>query len=245
MNRTAKLISIILSLTSVLIAQGVSADENKIRQNLSPILANTPIDSIKPSPIKGIYEVQLDDGQVLLADENGDYFIMGDVFQVSRGSVTNVSEKHRNMKRAVEIAAIAEKDMVVFAAENSQAIVTVFTDVDCGYCRKLHREVPELNKLGITVRYLAFPRAGIGSPSYQKIVSAWCAEDPPQALTDAKNGIKLDKAVCDNPVAKQYQLGQKIGITGTPALIFEDGTLVPGYIPAKKLADILMENKKS
>jgi len=96
--------------------------------------------------------------------------------------------------------------------------------------------VPELNRLGIAVRYLAYPRAGIDSNSYDKIVSAWCADDPQKAITLAKLGQEIDHATCDNPVAAQYELGNEIGVTGTPALVYEDGTMVPGYVPAEKLA---------
>jgi len=115
----------------------------------------------------------------------------------------------------------------------------VFTDIDCGYCRKLHGEIDQFNAKGITVRYLAFPRSGIGAPSYNKAVSVWCDKDPQAAMTRAKNGETLPKADCDNPVKEQYELGQLIGVQGTPAIIMEDGALLPGYVPAAKLAAAL------
>jgi thiol:disulfide interchange protein DsbC len=134
------------------------------------------------------------------------------------------------------LEALDESEMVVFAPENPQKTVTVFTDFDCTYCRKLHQEVPVLNELGIAVRYLAYPRAGVGSASYDKMVSAWCADDPNTALTDAKMGKAIPQKTCANPVAKQYRLGDDFGVTGTPALILEDGQLLPGYMPASALA---------
>ena len=121
-----------------------------------------------------------------------------------------------------------------------KATINVFTDIDCGFCRKLHKEVPSLNKLGIEVRYLAFPRAGVGSKSYQKAVTAWCADNPLTALTEYKNGVDKQIRECDkNPVAGQYQLGQTLGINGTPAIVLDDGTLVPGYRTADAIAKIL------
>ena len=117
--------------------------------------------------------------------------------------------------------------------------ITVFTDIDCGYCRKLHQEVPELNRLGIEVRYLAYPRAGLESESYDKIVSAWCADDQRLALTRAKTGKKIESRDCKNPVAQHFALGGAVGVTGTPSIIFEDGRLLPGYLPAERLAQQL------
>ena len=128
---------------------------------------------------------------------------------------------------------------LVFAATGKRkATISVFTDVDCDYCRKLHLEVPELNAMGVEVRYLAYPRAGVGSESYRKIVSAWCATDPNTALTALKAGKTITDNQCsDNPVADQYQLGQQMGISGTPAILLEDGRLLPGYMPAAQLAE--------
>jgi thiol:disulfide interchange protein DsbC len=131
--------------------------------------------------------------------------------------------------------------MIIFKpAGATKAIMNVFTDIDCGYCRKLHQEVAELNALGIEVRYLAYPRAGIPSASYDKIATAWCAQDQQQTLTKAKRGESVATAVCaDNPVAEHYALGQRIGVAGTPAIVLMDGTLIPGYQPAASFAQIL------
>jgi thiol:disulfide interchange protein DsbC len=129
--------------------------------------------------------------------------------------------------------------MVIFPATGTRkAVINVFTDVDCGFCQKLHQEVPELNRMGVEVRYLAYPRAGVGSPSYAKIVSAWCSQDRNLAITRLKAGESIPDATCENPVADQFELGQSIGVTGTPAIVLEDGTMVPGYQPAAQLAAI-------
>jgi thiol:disulfide interchange protein DsbC len=128
--------------------------------------------------------------------------------------------------------------MIIFAAAGeTRGTVTVFTDVDCFYCQKLHREVPALNEAGIEVRYLAYPREGLGGASYRKIATAWCADNPQQVLTQLKNRQAVADNVCPgNPVADQYKLGQQVGVNGTPALVLENGELVPGYMAADALA---------
>ncbi|MBK8993404.1 MAG: thioredoxin fold domain-containing protein [Gammaproteobacteria bacterium] len=194
----------------------------------------------RPSPMAGLYEVQVKGGPLLYIDADGRHFIAGDLFAVQKSGFVNLAEQGRQKERAELIAAVKPEDMIIFAPENPKATIAVFTDVDCGYCRKLHSEVAELNELGIAVHYLAFPRAGLGSPSFRKIASAWCAKDPGAALTSLKNGEEIPENVCaDNPVAAQILLGEKVGVNGTPALVLEDGTLVPGYRPAKDLAKLL------
>jgi thiol:disulfide interchange protein DsbC len=119
----------------------------------------------------------------------------------------------------------------------------VFTDTDCGYCQKLHSEVPELNRLGVEVRYVAFPRQGLQSPAYKELVSVWCAKDRQGAMNLAKTRQEVPAAECDNPVAKQYALGQMIGVSGTPAIVLANGKLIPGYQPAPQLAKLALEAK--
>jgi thiol:disulfide interchange protein DsbC len=137
-----------------------------------------------------------------------------------------------------------ESQMIVFPAKNEKHKVTVFTDIDCPYCVKLHRDMKDYNSEGITMRYMAYPRAGIGSNSYKKIVNVWCSDDKAKAMTDAKEGNKIANKSCDNPVAQQYQLGQALGVQGTPAIFLEDGTSLPGYVPPKRLAEVLKNNSQ-
>ena len=194
----------------------------------------------RPSPMHGLFEVQVKGGPLLYVSGDGTHFIAGELFEVQESGFVNLAEQALLKPRAELIAAVRPEDMIIFAPQNPKATITVFTDVDCGYCRKLHNEIAELNDLGIAVRYLAFPRAGLGSPSFRKIASAWCAKDPRAALTSLKNGEEIPENVCaDNPVAAQMLLGEKVGVNGTPALVLEDGTLVPGYRPAKELAKLL------
>jgi thiol:disulfide interchange protein DsbC len=132
--------------------------------------------------------------------------------------------------------------MVVFAPKAPKTHITVFTDTDCGYCQKLHSEVPELNRLGVEVRYVAFPRQGLNSPAAKELVSVWCAKDQQDAMNRAKTRQSVADASCDNPVAKQYQLGQMIGVNGTPAIVLANGKMIPGYQPAPQLAKIALES---
>ena len=196
---------------------------------------------IQASPISGISMVQVENGPLLYVYNDGEFFFDGDLYQVGKGRFINLKEQALTAVRKDLLAEIPLEEMIVFTpAAPVQGVINVFTDVDCGYCRKLHKEVPELNAMGIEVRYLAFPRAGIGSASYQKVASAWCADKPRQALTALKNGKEIEQNVCaDNPVAKQYNLGQQMGVNGTPAIVLADGSLIPGYRPAADLARVL------
>jgi thiol:disulfide interchange protein DsbC len=196
---------------------------------------------IQASPIAGISMVQVENGPLLYVYNEGEFFFDGDLYQVGKGRFINLKEQALAAVRKDLLADIPLKDMLVFSPQTPvKGVVNVFTDVDCGYCRKLHKEVPDLNAMGIEVRYLAFPRAGIDSASYQKIASAWCADEPQEALTALKNGKDIEQNVCaDNPVAKHYKLGQQMGVNGTPAIVLADGSLIPGYRPAADLARVL------
>jgi thiol:disulfide interchange protein DsbC len=209
-----------------------------IRQRLAEAVPGLTIVDVRPSPIVGVYEVESNNPQVIYISSDGQYFVAGDIYEVREGRISNLAEQRRETNRAQLINSVPEDQMVVFGPKNGdvKAKVTVFTDVDCGYCRKLHLEVPKLNQLGVQVNYMAFPRAGIHSGSYEKMVSVWCADDRENAMTIAKSGKVPEPKTCVNPVAEQYELGQKVGISGTPAIILRDGRLIPGYLPAASLA---------
>ncbi len=192
------------------------------------------------SSMPGFYEVNVKGGPTLYVSSDGAFFVAGDLFAIGPGGFVNLAEQKRDADRRQAIASLNPADMIVFAPPNPKATITVFTDVDCGFCRKFHQEVPQLNAMGIAVHYLAFPRAGLGSASFRKIATAWCSADRGATLTRMKNGENIPDNVCDgNPVAAQYALGEQLGVTGTPALMLEDGTLIPGYQPAAELARLL------
>ena len=197
---------------------------------------------VRESPIGGLYEVEVDGGNTLFVSEDGNHFVFGDLYQVKTGGLVNLSEQRRTTQRAKVMEAQNIDDMIVFSPKGeTKAYIYVFTDVDCGYCRKLHNDVPELNKRGIEVRYLAFPRAGLNSLGYRKIATAWCAEDRNKTLTALKNRENVPLNVCkNNPVAEQYKLGNEvIDVRGTPTIVMQDGSVVPGYLPPDTMVKAL------
>ena len=226
----------LLLISSFVASSSYAKSQEEVKAWLLQARPDIPIESITDGQIKGFYTLNLTGGTVLHITQDGQYFFTGDLYQVTESDLVNLTETSRNGKRKTLLDAMDESDMLVFAPEHVKRTVTVFTDVDCGYCRKLHNEVPAMNELGIAVRYLAYPRAGIGSPTYNTMVSVWCSDDPNAALTKAKAGETIPEKTCDNPVAKEYQLGGELGVNGTPALVLEDGTLLPGYLPADALA---------
>lgn len=195
--------------------------------------------SVRASSIAGLYEAMMGT-EVVYISRDGRHFMMGSIYETN--TRRNLTEERRNKLRIAAINAIDERDMVVFApSEKSKYTINVFTDVNCGYCSRFHNDVPELNKAGVKVRYLAFPRAGIGSETYKTMQSVWCAENQQQAMTDAKARRDVKPAKCNNPIAQQYELGKRVGVAGTPTLILPDGELVGGYLPAKRLISYLKE----
>lgn len=215
------------------------AATNTIMQKLMAANENIRVRQIKPTVIPGMYEVQIMGKGIIYMEETGNYFIDGKMLQIKGKEVVNITDESMIGVRHDLMASVNKDDTIVFSpAGEVKASVSVFTDVDCGFCQKLHKEVPALNEMGIEVRYLAYPRAGINSPSYRKIASAWCADNRQEALTKLKNREEIAMNVCDgNPVAAQYELGQQVGLTGTPAIVLDNGELIPGYMPAKNLAE--------
>lgn len=219
-------------------AQADNAVDAKIRSAMNEVLPGAVPDSIVAAPIKGLYEVAYGP-KLFYVSADGRYLISGDMYDLKQRS--NLTEEYRSKARVQAIDALGKKAMIVYPARGKvKHTITVFTDLDCPYCRKLHEGMKEMNDLGITVRYLAFPRAGIPSSSYDKAVSIWCAPDPAKAMTLATDDGKIVSRTCaDNPVKKEYMLGELLGVTGTPSIVLADGTLLPGYLPPKRLAQLL------
>ncbi len=218
--------------------------DQSIRSTLTKLQPDMPIEAIAESPMNGLYQVHLKGGRLLYASADGQFLLQGNLYQVKGDDAVNLTRKAESTGVAKEINAIPLSEMVVFSPkEPAKAHITVFTDTDCGYCQKLHSEVPELNRRGIEVRYLAFPRQGVGSHGYNTLVSVWCAKDRQEAMDSAKSREELPAAKCDNPVAKQYELGQMVGVNGTPSIILGNGEMIPGYQPAPQLAEIALKAK--
>jgi thiol:disulfide interchange protein DsbC len=204
--------------------------------------AGSKVEDLKPSPIPGIYEfTQGADVSYLTAD--GKYFLDGNVYDMATRE--NLTEALRTHARLQLINAVPESQMVIFSPKNPLYTITVFTDVDCQYCRKLHSEMAELNKLGVRVRYLFYPRTGPNTESWRKAEVVWCSADRNEALTRAKAGGQLDmnKTCGPTPVAREYALGQAIGVRGTPAILTENGDFINGYMPPRELLQTIKDLK--
>lgn len=223
----------LLSTSQVALADDFSAAKKKIESTLG-----LSISAIADSPVPGLIQLVTDRG-LFYATEDGTYFLQARVF--------NLDEDMRNETEValadIRLAGVDDfKDSVIeFKAKDEKYVVNIFTDTTCGYCRKLHNQIKDYNDLGITVRYLAFPRGGVNSGSYDNLVSVWCAEDQQKAMTAAQSGSDIDSQTCANQVAQQYQFGQKIGVNGTPNIILPDGSIIPGYQPPKNLEQALKQ----
>jgi thiol:disulfide interchange protein DsbC len=206
--------------------------EARARDALRSLNPQIQVDRIGAAPMPGFREAIVG-GQVVYISDDGKYLLQGKLFDVA--SKTDLGEESMAKLRAELLGTIPMSDRIVFAPPAAKHTVVVFTDVECGYCRKLHSEIAEINKRGIAVQYLAFPRMGLGSEDYRKMVAVWCADDRRQALTDAKNDKPVPMKTCRTPVDMQYHLGQRMGLTGTPMILATDGTQIAGYLPPDQL----------
>jgi len=203
---------------------------------LERLLPGKSPDEVLSAPMPGWQEVVIG-ARIFYISDDGRFLMDG--MLVDTTARLNLTGQRMDKIRGRLVGEIPKEQMVIFAPKTPRHRVTVFTDIDCGYCRKLHQQVAEYNDLGIEIRYASFPRAGVGSDSYYKAVSVWCSEDRKAAMTAAKKGDEVVSAECENPIQAQYQLGQTIGVSGTPALITEEGVLMPGYMPPTKLLEAL------
>lgn len=220
----------------LLIISAVRANDNTIRNRLSKIIPSLQIDSIQLSPIKGLYEVTVG-ADILYVSEDGKFLLQGHLIDLE--AEMDLTEKKLANIRSIALEKIKEDRVISFKAKNAKHSIFVFTDIDCGYCRKLHAEIDQYLAEGITIHYLFYPRAGKGSESYNKAISVWCAKDRRAALTTAKKGENLEQKSCDNPIDEHMQLGVDFDVRGTPMLVTEKGHIYPGYIPAKQLSQTL------
>lgn len=223
-----------------LTAAVASADEVS-KEEIAAKLNGVAASDIGESPIEGLYQITLG-STVAYVTSDGRYLIQGDLYDLD--SLENVTETARANARVEMLASVDRDEMIVFAPKNGEIkhSVTIFTDIDCGYCRQFHRDIERVNALGIEVRYLFYPRTGPDTESWEKAVKVWCADDRNGALTRAKLGGAVPDAECGNtPVAEHYDLGNRVGVRGTPAVFASNGELVGGYLPPDQLASVLEE----
>ena len=223
-------------ITGVLLAVSLTAvaqDEYSAVEGRMRLLApNAESIAVSETPVEGILMVQINT-DIVYTSTDGRYLFQGRVIDLDTRE--DLTEAAMAGMRKELLTDLDTSGQIRYSPEDPSYELMVFTDIDCGYCRKLHAQMAEYNEQGIAISYMAFPRAGVGSKSYEKAVSVWCADDPAQAMTQAKMGSDPDPEHCENPVAEQYQLGMKLGVTGTPALMTADGVLIPGYVPPEKL----------
>lgn len=223
---------------------GAAVSLDALRAKLAGAIPDLAADAIQPAAAPGLYELR-HEGFYAYITEDGRYLIQGDLVDLDTG--TNLSENQRKGDRVARLNALGEDKMIVFSPKDPKYAVTVFTDVDCGYCRKLHREIDTYLDKGIEIRYVFYPRSGPGSDSFRKAEVVWCAADRKQAMTEAKTSGKADgPSNCANPVQEEWQLGNALGLRGTPMIVLPDGEVINGYVPADKLAEHLAtvaENK--
>jgi len=207
--------------------------EARVREALRALNPRIQVELIDKAPIPGFREV-IAGGQVIWVSDDGRYLFQGDLLDIAARKDLG-DEAMAKVRRQV-LATLPEADRIVYApAGAAKHTVVVLTDVECGYCRKFHSEIAEYTKRGIEVEYLAFPRAGLGSADYRKMVSVWCADDRKKALTDAKNDRAVPSRTCKTPVDMQYNAGLRMGLEGTPMLLTTDGQFLGGYLPPDAL----------
>lgn len=231
---------LLLASSMLLGLSGVAmADANL--EHFNNLIQGVTVEKVQPSVIDGMYEVFVKESLYpIFLSKDGKYMLEGNAIDLVKG--VNMSESYVNVKNKEKIATLDEKDMLVYKAPNEKYVVTVFTTTDCPFCRRLHAQMDEYLAEGITVRYIGFPFRGLASEGYSDLVSIWCSSDRKAALdsavkfADGKGGAAPNAESCTNPIQDQYQLGIEMGVSGTPAIVLADGSIIAGYLPAKELA---------
>lgn len=230
-------LGLLLSFTPLIQAQEAVVPE-AVKKALHIMFGEVDIQrlEIKQLPDIDLFEIVDTQGiEVFYISSSGRYLLQGNNIYDIKQQGLNITDTRKNTLRLTALKDAKKEDMIVFAPEKTKHVVNVFTDVDCFYCSKLHREMNKYNEAGIEIRYLGFPRAGLRSPTYKKMKNVWCAKDQHKAMTEAKEGMDVADADCATKIPEQYALGQQIGVNGTPALVLPNGELLPGYMPAERL----------
>ena len=213
-----------------------------VRARVVARLPGASPDDVARSPIPGVYEITMG-GLIAYVSEDGKYLLSGNVYDLD--TQVNLTAARRSAARAKALASASESQMIVFGPANAKMTVTVFTDLDCGYCRKFHQQIAEVNKAGVRVRYMMYPRTGPGTESWKKAEQVWCASDRRDALTRAKRGEGLKSKACgDGPIQAQYQLGSDLGVEGTPAIFTQSRDYIGGFLAPDELVQAIQESQK-
>lgn len=236
MNRYLTAFACLVLLTGICKADSTAtvdaAAEEKIRNSLSVLLPGLEPDTVRRSPVPELFEITFGP-RIVYITSDGRYLVQGKLVDLE--TRTEITDERLSQLKQEALESIGADQMISYSPDKPKHTVSIFTDIDCGFCRRLHAEMAQYNKQGIAVRYLFYPRAGIGSDSYKKAVSVWCADDRQAAMDSAKAGNAVPEKSCENPVEAHYELGQEMRVQGTPAIVLADGEVVPGYVPADKL----------
>lgn len=233
-----------IALTTMSVAQTDQAQpaEEQLRESLARLAPDMQITAIAESVMPGVYEV-VSGAQVYYLTPDGRYMLEGSIIDLENR--VDISEQRRGTLQMSVIEQIPEEQMLVFNNEagDAERSITVFTDSDCGYCQKLHREIDAITDADIRVRYILFPRAGIESASSQELQSVWCADNQQVAMTIAKSGGQVPVATCENPIEAHMAVARQVGLRGTPLIYLDNGTKIPGYQPAAELIRQIKESE--
>jgi thiol:disulfide interchange protein DsbC len=237
---------ILIPLAFVLVAASAQAadkpEDAAARKALQELVPQAKLDAIESAPLPGYRQIIVGSQMVYVSDD-GKYLLQGTLYDTQNKRDLTGARLAVDHKKKVDAVPLSKR--IVFAPDKPKYKITVFTDLDCGYCRKLHSQIAEYNKRGIEVDYLFFPRTGLNTPSFDKAVSVWCAADRKAAFTAAKAGKNPAPAKCDNPVAEEYQLGTQVGVEGTPTIFAPDGTKIGGYLPPAEMESKLQNLGKA
>lgn len=237
-----KLYCLVIAIAVVGLAQADDSSQ-AVRRMLENVFPSETVESISPIPMAGFVEVDLG-GELVYVSKDGRYLLQGELIDlVAKENLTQTAKAEMRKK---EFQKLNKNLLITFGDEKSEEVnrIYVYTDIDCGYCRKLHKEVPALNDAGVTIHYLAYPRTGLNSDSYDKAVNVWCAQNKQKALTQAKLGKEIATRKCANPVADHFSLGQSMRLAGTPAIYASDGTYLGAYASAEQLIATIYGAKK-
>lgn len=221
-----------------------TVDAAILEEITAAIQKNVPqltVDSLRKTPVEGLFEM-ITDGQIYYVNRDGSYLLDGSLIELS--TRMNLTVQRQSTMHWAMLQELGEDNMLVYPSEeNSGRSITVFTDITCGYCRKLHMELDELLEGGVAVRYLMFPRSGLGSKAADDLVSVWCADDPQDAMTNAKSGGEIEARECETPIEEHVALAQKFGLRGTPLIYLDSGQRIAGYKPAKELIKLINDSE--
>jgi thiol:disulfide interchange protein DsbC len=241
LSKVSGIVSVFL-LASAFCVSNVSAKtiEQSISDKLETSLAKLKVASVVKTAWPGMYEVALESGAILFSDENAEYLMVGEMLSFTKDKrIVNLSQQKFQKTVAKELAAVPEKQQIIYTAENEKTSITVFTDISCFYCKKLHKAIPELQENGVTVKYMAFPRAGANSDIAEQMSAIWCAKDKAKAMTLAKQNGRVEVNECDSPVAQQFFMGNKLGVSATPTIFTEEGEKIAGFASVGDLLNTL------